>query len=180
VKEYLEIGVITSPHGVRGEMKVECWGDSPEQDLALTRVYRDDRGTQEFRILSSRAHAGQLLLTIEGIGTPEEVRALRGTVLYARREDMPLPEGTYFLEDLMGLSVVDEQNGTVYGTVEEILTNGPNDVYVVRTAGGKVYMPAIREVIRKLDPENGRIEIFAMPGLFDDGAVIVPGEGKGE
>lgn len=90
-------------------------------------------------------------------------------MLYARREDIPLKKGQYFLQDLIGLAVVDADSGRRYGTLTEITETGANRVYHIRFADGKVRLaPDIPQVVIRLAPEEGLVEIRPLPGLFDD------------
>ena len=99
----------------------------------------------------------------------EQAAALRGQMLYLDRGDLKLEKGQYFICDLIGLTVVDDDTGEVYGECTDVSHTGSNDVYHMRTADGKeVLMPAIPSVIRKIDVDGGEIRIFPMLGLFDD------------
>ena len=89
--------------------------------------------------------------------------------MYLNRKDVKLEKGRYFICDLIGLTVVDDDTGETYGTCCDVSSTGVNDVYHLQTADGKeVLMPAIPDVIRKVDIDGGEIRIFAMAGLFDD------------
>ncbi|MBR2406265.1 MAG: 16S rRNA processing protein RimM [Clostridia bacterium] len=166
-KRYLEAGEIVGTHGVRGEVRVYPECDSPEVLAGLKKLYFDN-GARAVRI-KARAHKNMALIKLEGVDTVEAAAALRGQMLYLDRHDLKLPRGTYFIADLIGLSVVDDDNGTVYGECTDVSQTGSNDVYHLRTPEGReVLIPAIPEVIRKVDVDGGVIRIFPMLGLFDD------------
>ncbi len=166
MKKYLEIGKIVSVFGVRGEVKVEPWCDSPDFLCEFETLYYKS-GTPVL-IERSRVHKNQALLKIKGVDSPEEGVKLRGRVLYMDRDDVELEEGCYFQQDLIGLEVKDSATGELYGRLSEVLQTGANDVYeVTDDEGGKKYLPAIPEVIDKVDLENGVLLITPLEGLFD-------------
>lgn len=168
-KRFLETGKIVGTHGVRGEVRVDPWSDSPEFVKQLKHLYFDG-GKVRVPLASSRVHKNQVLLKLEGVDTVEQADALRGKVLWLDREEVQLPEGVVFQQDLIGLRAVDGITGAVYGTLEEVLPTGANDVYRIRGAGGKEYLfPAVAHMIQKTDVERGVIELLPIPGIFDDG-----------
>ena len=113
---FLEAGRVVGTHGVRGELRVEPWCDSARFLTGFSEFYWDG-GKEKVKVTSSRPHKNLLLLKLEGIDTVEQGDALRGRVLYLNRKDVKLPEGRYFVQDLMGLSAVDADDGHVYGKV---------------------------------------------------------------
>ena len=111
------------------------------------------------RAVSARPHKNLLLLKLEGIDTVDQGDALRGRVLYIAREDVTLPEGRYFVQDLIGLSVVDADSDRVYGTLADVFPTGSNDVYEVKDEAGRSFLvPAIRDVIVRVDVDGGVVE----------------------
>ena len=166
--QFLEAGRIVRTHGVRGELVLECWADSPEFVAGVKHLYFDG-GKTDAGVVSSRVHKGRLLLKLRGVDTVEQGDALRGKVLWLDREEVQLPEGTVFQQDLIGLRAVDGSTGTEYVTLEEVLPTGANDVYLIRGAGGKEYLfPAVAHMIQKIDTERGVIELLPIPGIFDN------------
>ena len=167
IKRYLEAGKIVGTHGVRGEMRVECWCDSPAFLSKLKRLYLDE-GRTELSV-SCRPHKNIALLTVKGVGSIEEADLYRGKILYLDRDDVKLQKGAHFVQDIIGLSVTDADSGTVYGTVKDVLKTGSNDVYEMQTPDKKlVYIPVIPDIIDRLDLESGAVYIHPMKGLFDD------------
>ena len=117
----------------------------------------------------ARTHKNIALIKLDGIDTVEAAVALRGQMLYLDRNDVKLEKGRYFICDLIGLSVVDDDTGEVYGVCTDVSHTGSNDVYHLRTpAGREVLLPAIPAVIRRVDVDGGEIRIFPMLGLFDE------------
>jgi len=169
MKPYLEIGRIVSPHGVRGEMKAEVWSDSPQALFRIKQVSFFADGREGIKVLSTRAQGERLLIKLENVTTPEEANALRGKVLFASRNEIEKPQGSYFIDDLIGLSVEDFQTGHVYGTLTDVSAlSGRNDVYTVKSGEKETLIPAIPEVVKKTDIENGKLLICPLEGLFDE------------
>jgi 16S rRNA processing protein RimM len=167
-KEFLEVGRVVGTHGVRGEMRVECWCDSPAQLATLKRLYLDE-GAREVKVVSARPHKTMVLLKLAGVEDIPAAEAFRGKRLYHRRGDLKLPRGAHFIEDLLGLSVIDADTGEEYGKVAEVFNTGANDIYRLSRAGKPdVLVPVIPPIVREVSPETGVIKITPMAGLFED------------
>ena len=166
----LEIGIISRPHGITGEVKVQT---SPEFLTALEglrRVYLDDL-PEPRRIESHRIHQNSILLKLQGVSTRNDAEALRGVRVSIRTHELPkLAEGEYYSHQLVGLRVVDE-NGQDLGELREVLATGSNDVYVITTPDGpdgkELLLPAIESVIRKVDLDARIINVVVPNGLRD-------------
>ena len=166
-KPFLEAGQIVGTHGVRGEVRVQPWCDSPEVFASLKTLYWDAAGTQPVRV-KSRVHKNLALAKIEGVDTVQDAALLRGRILYLDRRDLDLGD-RYFIQDLVGLAVVDAESGTVYGELTDVSNTGANDIYHMRTPDGKeILIPVIPDIIRQVDIDGGRIAICPMKGLFDN------------
>lgn len=167
LKQYLEIGKIVGTHGVRGELRAECWCDSPDFFASFKKLYFYE-GKEKVEV-KSRPHKNIALVKIFGVDTVEAADLLRGRVLYVKRSDIRLPKGTNFIQDIIGLDVIDADNGTNYGKVTEVLKTGANDVYEVKGEDGKAYyVPVIKEVVVETNPQKGRVLLRPMKGIFDD------------
>lgn len=167
MERYLEIAKIVSTHGVRGEVNAEAWCDSPKALCRLKKLYSKG-GEKVFEVERSRPKGdGMAIIKLRGIDTPEAARVLRNKILFADREDMPLPEGSYFIADLIGMSAVTE-GGEVLGRVSDVFSTGANDVYEITRGEKKFYIPAIPSVVLNVDTETGRMTVFPMEGLFDE------------
>ena len=99
-----------------------------------------------------------VLTTFEGVESVEAASAMRGTVLYAKREDFRLRRGEYFWADMMGLPVIDDETGEIYGTLSNILTPGAHQVYVVKREAGEFMIPAVPEFIKEISMGEEREE----------------------
>ena len=138
--QFLEAGRIVRTHGVRGELVLECWADSPEFVAGVKHLYFDG-GKTDAGVVSSRVHKGRLLLKLRGVDTVEQGDALRGKVLYLNREDVRL---------------------------QEVLPTGANDVYRIVDGAGKEYLfPAVKHMIQEISLEEGVIRLLPIPGIFD-------------
>lgn len=166
-KQYLEVGRIVGTHGVRGEMRVECWANSPDFLKKFKKLYLDE-GKTEIAV-SCRPHKNIALMTAKSVGSIEEADLLRGKILYINRDDVKLEKGEHFVQDIIGLQVIDADNGTVYGTVKDVLKTGSNDVYEMKAEDGKMYyIPVIPDILDRFDFDGGAVYIHPMKGLFDD------------
>ncbi len=167
-QQFLEAGQIVRTHGVRGELVLEPWADSPEFLAGIKQLYFDG-GKTDAGLLASRVHKGRLLITLRGVTTVEQGDALRGKVLYLNRDDVKLEEGQVFLQDLIGLKAVDGNTGKEYGQLREVLPTGANDVYRIVDGAGKEYLfPAVKHMIKRISVEEGVIELLPIPGIFDE------------
>ena len=168
MKQFLETGKITGTHGLKGEVRVQSWADSPEFMTQFRELYLD-RGAKKIEITAARVHKNMLIMKIRGIDSMDEADKLREKVLYISRDDVELDEGTYFIQDLIGLNVLDEDTGERIGRLDDVSETGANDVYHIRTDDGRVYLiPAVPDVVRDISVDDGVMCIFKMKGLFDE------------
>jgi len=171
--ELLEIGKIVGTHGVRGELRVEPWCDNPAFLAGFTSVYISG---QPQKVLSARPHKSLVLMILEGVDTVEAAQALRGTVLHIDRTGVELPEGRYFIQDLIGLSVRHRRTaagdgtcgcgtGEHIGTLYDVLTAPAHDVYVVRGEDGDRMIPVVPEFVKEIDMTAGVIWVELIEGM---------------
>ena len=167
-KQYLDSGKIVGTHGIKGEVRIEPWCDSPEFLCAFKKLYLDENG-QTFIEVKSRPHKNITLAKIKGVDTIEEAEKFRGKIVYINRADITLDEGVNFVQDLIGLEVKDDENGTAYGKITDVLRTGANDVYEITDSNNKKYLaPVIDEVIAEINVDGGFVLIRPMKGIFDD------------
>jgi 16S rRNA processing protein RimM len=159
-KEFLEIGKIVNTHGVRGEVKVQPWADSPEFLLGIKTLYLDG---EPLRVRGGRVHKGMVILALEGVEDVNAAMALKNRVLHIGRGDARLPAGSFFLQDIIGAKVVTEQ-GEELGELADVLDLPGNAVYVVRGAR-EILIPAVPEFILHTDAENGVVTVRLIEGL---------------
>lgn len=163
--EYLLVGEVLRPHGVRGALLLRVQTDFPERLNDLEFLYLGPR-RRRFRVAQTRQHGRELLLTLGGITDRDAAEGLRGLGAYIRVGDAgPLPPGRFYHHQVEGLEVVTD-DGERLGTVARIMETGANDVYVVRDeAGREILLPAIPAVIRQYDLESGRLLVHLLEGL---------------
>ena len=168
-KEYLECGKICSAHGVRGVLKIEPWCDSPSVLVKLKEVYFFKGDTYvPYEVLGASSAAQFVLLTLNGIDSREGAQALKNTVIYAKREDIPVPKGRVLIADMIGLDVIDADTGRVYGTLADVTDGVRHQIYTIKTkSGDEVLFPAVKEFLKEIDTERG-VFIHVIPGCFED------------
>ena len=168
MEEYLEIGQIVNTFGIKGQVKVVPFTDDITQFDTLKQIYIEKRKNLElFEIEKSNYHKNMIILKLKGIDTPEQAESLRNCYIKINRKDArKLPEGTYFIVDLIGLDVYTDEE-KLLGTLEDIYNAGSSDIYVVRTSEGKqILLPAIKDVIKKVDVENKKVIVHIIEGLI--------------
>lgn len=168
LKPFLETGKITGTHGVRGEMRVHPWCDTPEFLTRFKRLYLDEKGERYITVQRARVHANMVILKAEGVDDIPSAEKLRNKVIYIDRNDVQLDEGAAFVQDLIGCKVTDADSGVEYGVVCDVSETGANDVWHISTGSGEVLIPAIPDVVCDVDVNAGAITIRPLKGLFDD------------
>lgn len=167
-KQYLDTGKIVGTHGIKGEVRIEPWCDSPQFLSEFKKLYLDENG-ETFIEVKSRPHKNITLSKIKGVETVEQAEKFRGKIVYINRDDILLEEGVNFVQDLIGLEVKDADNSTVYGKITDVLRTGANDVYEITDSDNKKYLaPVIDEVIIERNIDKGYVLIRPMKGIFDD------------
>ncbi len=159
MKEYLCVGQIVKPQGVKGEVKVRPFTDDAGRFLTLKTVWLGEGG-KPMRVTAARLREGYAYLMLEGVSGRDAAEALRGTELYVDRANaIYLPEGRYFVTDLIGLAVQDEAGGPL-GVLTDITQAGGNDVY--RVEGERTFLfPALKRAIASVDIKAGCIVLRA-------------------
>lgn len=170
LKPYLELGQIVSTHGIKGEVRVNPWCDSPEFACKFKTVYLDADGEKAVKVVASRPHGNVALMKLEGVDTVEQAAAMRNKIIYMARKDAKLPEGSWFIADLIGCKAHDaDDEAKIWGTVTDISQTGANDVWHITDESGKEYLiPAIPSVVIDTDLENEKVYIRPLKGIFDD------------
>ena len=169
VKEFLELGQIVGTHGVRGEVRVNPWCDSPSFAKGFKKVYFDNKGLSEVNVNSCRPHGNIILMKLDGINSVNEAESYRNEILYIKRDDASLPDGTWFIEELIGCEVFDADNNTFYGVISDISETGANDVWHITDNYGKEYLiPSIKQVVIDVNVFENKVLIRPLKGIFDD------------
>jgi len=162
-KEYLEAGQIVGTHGVRGEVRIEPWCDNPSFLTHIPTWYLENRPVA---VQTARVHKHLVLAKLEGIDDINAAQALRGRVVSIRRTDARLPEGRFFIQDILGLSVVDDATGEAIGILEDVWSMPGQDVYAVTDRqGGQRLIPNVPAFVKGIDLKEGRIRVTLIEGM---------------
>jgi 16S rRNA processing protein RimM len=165
----ITIGRVVKPHGVRGELRIEPMTDFPERFRKLRRVYLvSPAGAEIAREVRSVRYADNVpFLLLDGYDTPEKARQLNGWFINIPEEEkVPLPEGTYYWFELIGMDVYSEA-GEKLGRIVDIFETGSNDVYIMKRGRKETYIPATKEVVKQVDRAAKRMVIHVMDGLME-------------
>lgn len=166
--DYLQVGVITSTHGIRGEVKVFPTTDDPARFKTLKNLVLDTGKTYiPLEIESVKFFKQFVILKFKGINNINDIEKYKKMPLLVSREDaVELEEDEYFMADMIGMDVVTE-DGAKFGVLKDIMETGANDVYVVESeAHGEVLLPAIKECILEVNIEEQKMVVHLMNGLF--------------
>jgi len=173
-KDLVPIGKVTKPHGIRGKIRVEYYGEDFSRFPLYRDVYIEDRfgRPKAYEILEAISQPPRIILQLKGIERIEEARPLAGKEIFVKKEALPdLPEGEYYWIEILGMEVETEE-GRRIGKVKEIFSTGANDVYVVEGERGEILLPATEEVIRSVDCEKRVIKVEWIEGLWEKGDEI--------
>lgn len=173
-KDLVTIGKIVGSHGVSGEVRLLPLTDYPDRFLRMETMdlYRKDgKFLGSLTVENIRAHLGKglLLVRFAEVTDLDGAEALRGSLVRILSEErVKLPEGAYWIEDLIGLEVIEEETDQVLGKVSDVISTGSNDVYMVRTPeGAEKAIPAVRDVILDVDLDAGTMKVSLPEGLWD-------------
>ena len=164
LKQYLEVGKVTNVHGLMGEVKVQPWADSPEFLCQFKTLYVDEAHFP-MTVQRARVHKNMVIIKFEGPTDVPSALSLRNAILYIHREDVKLPEGSFFLADIYGLEVRDAASGEVLGEIADVLTLPANNVYVVKGGARELMIPAVPQFIAETNVEGGYLRVNLMEGL---------------
>ena len=169
--DYLLLGELLRPHGVRGEFRMRILTDYPERIKDLKQVYlgdeTDHRHVTPFTIETTRFHKNYLLIKFEGIQDRNEAEALRGRYVMIDIENaIPLEDDEFYLFELVGLTVQTDE-GQVLGTIRHVMETGANDVYIVNSKQyGEILIPAHDETIVEIDLDHEIVTVTLPDGLL--------------
>lgn len=166
-----EIGIITKPQGVRGELRVFPTTDDPSRFTLLEgkEIFLHQNDTQRgYKLLQARLHKGLVLVKLEGVNDRNTAETLAKAIINIPDElAVSLEEGEYFVRDLIGLNVVTE-DGEAVGVLSKVIHTNANDVYVIDQAEGDSFMiPAIKSVVLGVSLTDKRMTVHLIDGLRD-------------
>ncbi|HOH89038.1 MAG TPA: ribosome maturation factor RimM [Bacillota bacterium] len=165
--EYLSIGQIINTHGLRGAVKVYPLTDDISRFEKLKEVYVEENdGIVKYKVESVKFLSSTVSVKLKGVDSEEAANKLRGSYIKVdRKSAVKLPKDTYFICDLIDLEVYDEK-GLLIGTVKDVLQTGSNDVYVIESSGKDILIPALKDIVKKIDLENKKILVEMPEGLI--------------
>ena len=164
----MQVGIITQTHGIRGEVKVFPTTDDVSRFKKLKEVIMDNgRERLNLEIEGVKFFKQYAILKFKGYDSINDIERYKSAKLYIKREQaVKLKKDEYFIADLIGMEVVTE-NGEYFGKMKDVLTTGANDVYIVtREDGTEVLLPAIKQCVKSVDLEQGKITVHIMDGLI--------------
>ncbi len=169
-KMYLQAGKITTTHGIKGDVRVMVLCDSPELFCEFDSFYTDDKGRNTIEVEKARVQKNIVVAKFAGIESIEMAQAIRNTTLYIHRDDLSLDSDTYYIEDIIGCTVVNfDDESIVYGKIVDVTQTGAHDVYHIKNSKGKLLLaPAIEQVVKHTDIDSEIIKIIPLEGLFDE------------
>ncbi len=163
MQDKFEIGKIVNTFGIKGEVKVIPYTDDIEQFKKIKNIYVNN---DVMEIESVRYHKNTIILKFKGIDTMNDAENIRNSILKIQRTKKKLPQNTYYITDLIGVDVYTDED-KLLGKVKDIYNTGANDIYIVETSENKeILLPAIKEVIKKVDIENKKIIVHILKGLI--------------
>lgn len=166
IKEFLESGKIVGTHGIRGAVRFQPWSDDADFLSGVKTVYLPDNTPLE--IVSVKPHGNIAILEIAGVNSIEDAEKLRNKVLLVKRSDADIPEGRYFIEELISSKVFDKKTGELLGVLSDVSKTGANDVWHIKKGDKEYLVPAIESVVVSVDIEKGEVVIDPLEGIFDE------------
>lgn len=163
-KEFIEAGKITNVQGLMGEVRVEAWVDSPLFFKQFSTLYIGKEYIP-LTLTGARAHKKMAILKFEGITDVSSALVIRGQSVSFRRDQAKLPEGHFFIADLIGLEARDSETGAVLGKIDEVLTPPAHNVYAIRGGERDILVPAVPTFVKETNIAEGFITVFMMDGL---------------
>ena len=165
----LLVGKVMRPHGLGGLLRIYSYAQAVETFLKADSIFLklDPEEFREHSVVSLKTHRNAHLLKLEGLDSLEDAEMCRGAEILIRKDSLdPKDEEEYFWFELMGLEVYLE-NGRYMGVLKDILNTGSNDIYIVRKGKKEILIPALYDVIKKIDLESSKMIVVDMEGLFD-------------
>lgn len=169
MEELLKVGIISSTHGIKGEVKVFPTTDDPQRFKKLKNVLLDnEKEKRNLNIQGVKFFKKFVILKFEGIDDINDAEKYKGSSLYVTRDQaVKLKKDEYFVADLIGLTVTAEEEN-LKGILKDVIVTGANDVYVIELSDGReLLLPAIKECVRSVDIEKGEMQIHLLEGLLD-------------
>jgi 16S rRNA processing protein RimM len=164
----LLVGKVTRPHGLKGLLHINAYAGSEISFLDVGTVFLKTVSGEirKFSLSSVKPHKTTFLMQVEGLTSGDEAEEYRGTDIFVKKEDLVREDDVYFWYELLGLKVYLD-TGECLGAISRILPTRGNDIYVVKKGKKEVYIPAVYDVIREINLENGKMTISPLEGMLD-------------
>ena len=167
-KKYFSIGKILNTRGLDGELKVKSWMDTPEDFCLVSKMFLN-LSKPPLEIISKRIYKSNILIKIKSINSKEAAETLKDKIIYAYREDIPIDDDNYFIEELKGCQIIDSMSGKIYGILKDVINSGASDIYIIQDEKNREYLlPIIKGTIIDIDLDNEKIYVDPIKGVFDD------------
>ncbi len=163
--EYIQIGKISNVHGVKGDLKVIPLTDNMKRYDELSHVLIG-MNKDEYEIETVSYSKNQIILKLKGIDDIKSAEKLRNSFLWIDKEDAILPEGAFFLFDIIGIDVLDTE-GNIIGKVRDVIQSGANDIYVIKSGENDYMIPAVKEFVKQIDIDEKRMVIDPIEGMLE-------------
>lgn len=164
---YLEAGKVRNTHALKGEVKFECWLDGEKPLKGISYLWLSTKEDKKLKLLQARPQGDVFLVLFEGVDTVEKATLLKGKTLYVSRDEIDPDGKKIFFADLVGLPLIEEGEGTVYGKILEVTSRGGGELFTVLLPDGReAYFPVVKEWIVSMDTEAG-VYVHAPQGIFD-------------
>lgn len=165
----VEIGMITSPVGIRGEVKVKSYAEDPSRFRKIKEIglRMDGKDAGDYTIEHVRSSGGMVVIKLAGVDDRNAAELLRKAEVFMDRADLePLGPGEHYVRDLIGMAVVDDESGEAVGKLKDVLTDRPQDIYVIKADDGSEFMlPAVPEFVRGIDDDLRVIRVRLIEGI---------------
>ena len=168
MKQFIEVGEIVATFGIKGEVKIYPWCDSPSELKNYSFFYTDKSGEKKLVPQKLSAGPAMAIAKFEGCETVEQARTLIKTVLYVSRSDIQLEAGRHFVQDLIGLNVIDAQTKRTYGRIVGVTNNGAHSIFEIAEGEKTYYFPAVSAFLQSIDIGAGAVFVNPIGGMFDD------------
>lgn len=163
-QKYLECAKIINKRGISGEVKAECYCDSPSALKNVKTLYTSPDGNGAHEVVSLKEYKGFLYIKFSDITDASLADSMRMTILYAKREDIAIDDGRSFIADLLGQEVCDVDSGKVYGKIKDVQNFGASDIYVISDGENEYLLPAVDGIV--ISKDESKVYVRPIDGIF--------------
>ena len=159
--EFIETGIIVNTHGIRGELRIQPWADSPDFLADFEYFYIDNN---PIKVLSAKVHKSFVIVSLDGIDNIDAAVRMKNKIISVKRDDIKLEEGTHLIADLIGLTAIDASTGKKLGSISDVLPLPAHNVYAIK-GECEILIPAVEEFIAETNIAKGYIKFNLIEGL---------------